>query len=467
MNQYRSIARITIQLETPLHIGSGKPGELADASVVQDANGLPTIPGTSIAGVLRAAYLEKEDSENPGATGLLFGEDLGDRNNKKLDVRGSRVQISFGCIHDSSDRPVSGLADPEAITNDNDQVLNTAANNLTLRDHVRIGHHGAVDGEGKFDELVVHKGHRFTFEIELHSDEENDPDWVKLLELLCSGKLRIGGRTRRGLGAFKVIRMATGKFDLTKADEYTSYCSHPVSLAATSPVLAEVEITKEQPKPYRTLKIRPNSFWMFGGGEDTKDDPADMVPVRDTIVVWEGGRGNLKSGLPYVPASSIKGAIAHRTAFHYNCIEKVFVDDEVEPMDHTMENNLAVKQLFGFAKDGQGEESTGSRGCVVLDDIFLPKVMPQQKLQHVAIDRFTGGAYPGALYNERPFYQLPDDHMEIQIPIHLTKSKKNLNDNVLKALDKALQDVAESRLPLGAGSGRGLGRFSGEVIKHC
>ena len=47
------LIRCTIELDSPLIIGTGKGDSLHDAVFVQDANGLPVIPGTTIAGVLR------------------------------------------------------------------------------------------------------------------------------------------------------------------------------------------------------------------------------------------------------------------------------------------------------------------------------------------------------------------------------------------------------------------------------
>ena len=52
-NQYRFLARIIIEAKTPLNIGSGVKGIKSDSLVLRDINGLPFIPGTTIAGLLR------------------------------------------------------------------------------------------------------------------------------------------------------------------------------------------------------------------------------------------------------------------------------------------------------------------------------------------------------------------------------------------------------------------------------
>ena len=48
-----ALAHVTIELSTPLTIGTGNGDDLNDSTCVLDTNGLPTIPGTSLAGMLR------------------------------------------------------------------------------------------------------------------------------------------------------------------------------------------------------------------------------------------------------------------------------------------------------------------------------------------------------------------------------------------------------------------------------
>ena len=50
---YRYIARIVLEAETPLVVGGGNNELSTDRPVAKDANGLPYIPGTSLTGVLR------------------------------------------------------------------------------------------------------------------------------------------------------------------------------------------------------------------------------------------------------------------------------------------------------------------------------------------------------------------------------------------------------------------------------
>ena len=51
---YRSLARVVLEAKTPLCISSGEKDLVSDSMCIKDANGLPYIPGTTLAGVLRS-----------------------------------------------------------------------------------------------------------------------------------------------------------------------------------------------------------------------------------------------------------------------------------------------------------------------------------------------------------------------------------------------------------------------------
>ena len=57
----RYLARVVLEAETPLFVGSGESSLLKDALVQKDMHGFPMMPGTSLTGVLRHAL---EDSGN-------------------------------------------------------------------------------------------------------------------------------------------------------------------------------------------------------------------------------------------------------------------------------------------------------------------------------------------------------------------------------------------------------------------
>lgn len=444
---HRYLARITIEAVTPFHIGSGWEGEVSDAAAVTDANGLPALPGTSIAGVLRSLF---ESAFGPDATRQLFGYQ------RRQEGQGSRLSVSWGFIHDSKNLPVEGLVPPDNL---NDEVLRSALN-PTLRDHVLIEHRGVSDAakRGKFDELAICAGYRFTFELELAGDAKDSLTWKRILDLLTQPEIRLGGKTRRGFGCFKVIAISEHDFDLHSA--MTDYLNHPVSLQKPAPSLQKYQSNSSASSSIKAeLILEPRGYWMFGGGEDIKPGEADMAPVRDQRIVWNNNNATVDSDIIYVPGSSVKGALAHRVAFHYNAIKGVFADeigsDDIE--DKVGANNDAVRELFGYAKDrADSSNRDGRRGIVMIDDVFVKSEPDSHLIPHVSINRFTGGALESALFSERPLWK--GKSVRINIAIDANHAQSVTNDT-RKALKSALEDLAQGRLQLGGGSGRGHGFF--------
>lgn len=399
-----------LELVSPLHIGSGEPDGTSDAGVVLDFNGLPGIPGTSLQGMLRAelAAAAGEDAAERifGRSGVT-GDDMG---------RGGRLWVSWGVIHDSKNNPVRKRISTKA--RDEDPVLRDAARPM-LRDHVRLNERGVAQKNGKFDELVVSAGHRFSVTLRLgtaagDSCADLSADWRLLQQIYENPALRLGGKTRRGLGSF---RMAN---------------SQPGESVATEQM-------------YR-LTLAPEGLWMFGGGSS---DEADSAPVRGNRIKWDGALGSVED-VWVLAGSSIKGAIAHRTRFHANRIAGNYIDKRNEQAAANVEEWLY--NLFGH-EGGNGKEA--KPGKVYIDDILVPssQVKMAGVQNHVSIDPFTGGAKESALFNDQPLVR---DAGSLDLKVRWRGSPPA---EALQALQEALKDLCESRLSLGAHSGRGYGVF--------
>jgi hypothetical protein len=79
----------------------------------------------------------------------------------------------------------------------------------------------------------------------------------------------------------------------------------------------------------------------------------------------------------------------------------------------------------------------------------------------VMIDRFTGGAKAGALFNE----EVASTKEEIKLTIHVDKVAFEGDDWELirSAFQDALLDLSGGQLPLGGGTAKGHGIFTGTV----
>ena len=451
----RHVARVVLEAATPFLV-SGGPGGQWDAVWVADGNGLPTLPGSSLAGVLRAGLRGRL---SPSVIDDLLGS-------AAADGHGSRLSVSWGCVHDARGCPVEGLRDPKDLAAD--PVLAHALLGQ-VRDHVRLSHLGAADHRGTFDERIVGAGHRFGLELEMEGTVADEPAWTILLGLIRGG-LTIGGKGRRGFGRFRAIRVDGSVFDLGTPAGLDAYLAHPRRLARPSPGLAALTPPPLGPAGQRLVRLylRPVGQWLFGQGEPLDDADVDIAPKREARICWDGhGRGKSGEALPLIPGSAVKGALVHRTRFHLHAAALRHLD-ATERETHRREllarneraDHPALVELFGAAND---RDRGGSQaGRVMIDDVFLEARPDPLTLAHVSIDRFTGGARQGFLFSEQVF-----GAAELSLEIRIDESRQAKDPHALRqavtAFRAALADLAAGRLALGGGTGRGHGVFTGTL----
>ena len=416
----RNIAHIVIEAQTPLKVGSNKSDFLQDAPIQRDWNNLPMILGTSIAGVLRK-YLNDEK---------LFGFQ------DKEEGEGSQVIFSNALLVDENGKVHEKLLLQKT-------PFLKIFEHLPIREHTAINAKGVAKDTSKYDEEVVYKGTRFKFSMEFL--QEDEIKFKEILSLLATPSFRLGGGSTKGFGKFKIVEIKIASFAL---DEYTSSLNQNIG--------KEIFLTPIRSK-HNTyiLKIKPDDFFMFGSGFGDSD--ADMTPAMEQVVDYE--KAKLSEQQVLIPASGIKGAIAHRVAFYYN---KEMLRQGKE---HTNigENNEAVQAIFGHKKELASDKKTelGQKGKLLISDCFKPLQNNTKTFDHVAIDRFTGGAIEGALFQEKTITKNGEnDWYEIEILL-----ENSIQGNKLKAFETALEDIVTGMLPLGGATTKGHGVFSGTVLR--
>lgn len=441
---HRHLVRCVIEAVSPLAVGSGESDVLTDALVAKDANGLPYIPATSIAGVVRG-HMQSDCSEaEKRRLEDIFGYQA------SASGKGSDVIFSEAKIVGSDGRVIDGLQ-PSLI---NDDEFLARYRQLPIRQHVRINSKGVADNAGKFDEQVVFAGTRFCFEIELLSDTEKNSFMDELLNTLFLRSFRLGGGTRSGYGEIKVVELKVSVLNLANPADLEAYLSKSSSLEnrywTSVPVYAQSMSASDEKMIEYELVLKPQDFVLFSSGFG--DDEADMAPVTESKVVWTD-KGQFKDDLILVPASSVKGALSHRVAYHWNLARGYYAGD---PNAKVGSENPAVRSLFGY-EDTVNKVQV--RGNVFLSDVYVDTPVKNKVLSHVSIDRFTGGARNGALYQEKAAY-VSDANIRFGVAVFADACA---DVEVKNALEAALRDICDSRLPLGGGVNRGNGLFSGEI----
>lgn len=475
-HRYFYIARFVLETATPLSISTGAPDGVFDSALVRDANDLPALPASTLAGVLRHLHPDGHDAER---TNALFGYQrpgMGHGDNGQ----GSRLRVAWGALLDSKGEAVPPLAlGDERAKLEKDPLLAPLLDpgRAVVRNRVRIGPRGAADDRGKFDRTVLPTGYRFAGELSLWSNqapsEAPDHEWNRLLALLRDPRLRAGGATRAGLGRLNLQRLHGRGFDLRDADDAKAFRGLDPALDKTSGLTPLPCATLAPPAGWLalTLQLRAQDLWRIGQGNapvnPTADKAPDALPILEPRVIWDAaGHGSWSGGqLALAPASAIKGALAHRVAFYDNCLTGRFAEDiaAVGTWDKAGEDDgsQAVRELFGYSKTRQAApgEPTGQAGRVWLDDALLP-VGKQDAvaLMHNAIDRFTGGVRDRLLFSEELLWRTP-----LTLHCLLDLSELAADAPARRVLRLALDDLLSGRLALGAGGGKGHGRFTGHA----
>lgn len=448
---HRFLARFVIEAETPLAVGSGEKDILTDALVVTDVNGLPYIPGTAIAGVVR--HMIEEVKPADFNINQVFGFQV------KKDGRGSEIIFSEAKILNSEGKVVDGMN----LKAKEDSLLKYY-NGLPIRQHVRINDKGVTDKAGKFDEQVCFAGTRFCFEMEMVAKDETIDSFKKILEQVQSQTFRIGGGTRSGFGKIKVIDLQTRSLDLANKDndDLQLYLDKSSNLSKPWDGWTKQDVQEKDSKGWVTYKLilHPEDFFLFGSGFG--DDEADMTPVKEKKVVWKDDKGELSEDLVLIPATSVKGALAHRVAFHYNRLKERFAGCAGDKEPKVGNENEAVQALFGYENQ---ETKKQERGNLLFSDVIKDDLTDKSDkiliLNHVAIDRFTGGAIDGALFQEKTTY---GKGQEFTLTI-LANENALGGEKIQESLEAAMEDICKGMLPLGGGVNRGNGVFTGTLTR--
>ena len=270
----RYVAHVTIKTTAPLKIGSSNIDFIIDMPILRDWNGLPFIPGTSIAGMLRALLNESDAKE-------IFGYE----EEKKNEGQGSKVKFSSALLVDDKDRV------HEELLLERSKFLQLFEE-LPIREHTAINERGVVKDKSKFDEEVLYKGAKFRFSFEC--DEKKHFDTI--LDLLKSEWAMLGGKNTNGYGAFEIERIEWEGMDNVRYSEYVPSLNEP---------LKEVKDLSKEHQPRYELRLRPDMFFMFGSG--LMDEDADHTYVTEPVIDYE--KGALSEEKILIPASAIRGAL--------------------------------------------------------------------------------------------------------------------------------------------------------------
>lgn len=453
----RIIVRGTLVLDTPTCLGSGDADSPTDLPLLRDnISNHALLTGSSIAGALRN-YL-REHSKG-------YGES---------DIRNDITTKLFGDLFAYKDEKAKSEPEKIKLREEDtqspliiDDSISTKPIKAELRDGVKIDSvtHTAAD-KAKYDLELLQAGTEFPLSFELLIEKDNDePQLVKALAIALqglepqndskSGQICLGMKKRRGFGRCHVEEWQVWNFNLEDSGDRTSWLNfehwQPGLLPnyPTYPSIATalgVSLENESDKRDRFLihaKFQLVGSLLIRSGQDSTGRAPDVVHLKSHRPnKSEPDKPNPKSILS---GTSLAGVLRHRAERIVKTLQYSF---NQEP-ECNQEPEI-IKCLFG---DVQGDKAQASRLVVRETEIKNATELVQNR---IAIDRFTGGAYHGALFDEQPIFGSDETIVTIELEL------RNPKEYEIGLLLLLLKDLWTSDLPVGGESSIGRGRLQGK-----
>ena len=469
---YRVITGMLIA-RTAVHIGSGEENALTDALLRRDVEGKPLIPGTAIAGALRAMLTRL--SPMLGGETCAALQDSGDPCN-------CPVCHLFGDIN-PSDKDVSSSTASNLLVF-NASVIGDVSQTI-IRDGVGIDRvTGASAGAAKFDMEVMPPGSQFELRMELRGTDQKDE--LLLAAALAEwkeGRVWLGGRVARGLGAFDLREIEYKTHSLDTADDLLAFLrsEEPWNLANAEEDWIDKHVASIRISPFGDLNNHVTKSWVTiegtlqsEGALLTSDSLVsglygfDHAPLLAQLGDWKH---------PVLTGAGLRGVIrSHgeriaRTLATLNADNEVFLKKcpACNPLEGKIGEPLpSCDSLLKKAKHSSKTEVKDNDLCLacrlfgstrrgsrfIVEDAPYEST-PEQKepvlkiLDFLAIDRFTGGGAESLKFDALTLWK-----PAFSLRLHLD----NPAEWEIGWLMFVLRDMADGWLSVGAGTTKGLGR---------
>lgn len=468
----------TIIMETGLHIGAEKSSLPADSLLRRDSSGRLVVTGRALGGCLRsiaerlAPRLGFASCNNLKGTGKhstpcqcpvcrLFGERYPDENT----TGGNASKLWFF-----------------------DAVLSNESDHTHIRDGVGIEDTTAVAARNiKFNYEVLPSGTQFPFRLEWKETLTEDDSLLLAAALAewVNGRGQLGGRSARGLGAFRLEGLRSGTMSLDTKDALMRYLrsNDQASLFEQDGKwykraldLAIAKREKEGPKSPKDLLDAAArgfveiTFELVFESQALTNDPLvaalsgyDHAPLVETL--WTADSSIEQ---PVLSGSSLRGALRARAARIVRTLGSEQVCDPLARSDDlpnaSCETRLGSNTLKEVLEEELcpgcrlfGSQMGGSR-LWVRDARYMntANTASWQAQDFLAIDRFTGGGQDHAKFDAAGLCQ-PRFHTSIVL-----NAPRGWELGWLALL---MRDLAEGELVIGFGGAKGFGSTRAETVR--
>jgi CRISPR/Cas system CSM-associated protein Csm3 (group 7 of RAMP superfamily) len=440
----RIIVRGLLILDTPTCLGSGDAESPTDLALVRDnISNCALLTGASIAGALRNYLRECEHGYNAS------------------EQKSDRATTLFGGTRRDPDGEQSPLIIHDAISRQIPAI--------ELRDGVAIDSiTGTAKSGQKYDLELLAAGTEFPLSFELLVEKDKKSEQQALINCLASaleglekGEIDLGMKKRRGFGCCHVREWQVGNFNLEDERDriswlnfehwHTELLPNQPSYSSIKKAFEEAGVKQDFNEKDKRHRFTIHATFQLIGSLLIRSGQDSTVRAPDVVHLKSHRNGEQKSVLS---GTSLAGVLRHRADRIVNTLHQINQNTTQE----------IVNDVFGFVKDNKDSNQQKSEEVTKKQNAKASRLVVREKVienatdlvqNRIAIDRFTGGAYHGALFDEQPIFG--GDNTSVSIELEL----RNPDDSEIGLLLLLLKDLWTSDLPVGGESSIGRGRLKG------
>jgi CRISPR/Cas system CSM-associated protein Csm3 (group 7 of RAMP superfamily) len=427
-------------LDSAAYVGNGEKGNTVDMPLLRDPRGDRVfLPGSSLGGALRSfaadyhlGYNQAEDAAaSAGRKDLvtaLFGGSRGDDDGDR----------SFLAVHDS-------YAENQVKTE--------------IRDGVAIEPQTGTAAEGKkFDLEVMPSGTIFKLHLELVVPEGRDEaQMMTLLAVVLTGlenrEIPLGARRTRGFGACHAKHWQVQRFDLQSREGWLNWLQ-------TIPEAGGPSLPVQPHNHFADALAEAVPGFSMPGYTDRRNSmqvtielgfPGGLLVRSSGLIPGAADSTQLTSaGNPVLPGTSLAGALRSR-ALRIARVVRVDCGDA----------GAWVEDVFGPALEDEEPRKKGRKLAAsklrVSENIVAGGA--RLRVNRVKIDRFTGGSYEHALFDEEPVYRGKTTvTLELRCPANATEADASARRGLVLL---AVKDLITGDLHVGGTGSVGRGTAIG------
>lgn len=421
----RFILKGELELLTPLIIGSGKNEDDVDTCIIRDYRGWPFIPATSLVGFLKHLY---EDTHNS----------YGNWDKKRFQEQ--KRYFWGGTWPDNN----LNKSTQSALIMD-DAIIMGERFNIRVRDGVCINSQtGTALDTGKYDYEVLEPGVKFAFSCEVIIRGEFEKDYFRdvliwIAYAMNTDDFALGAMTMKGFGKMRLNDWIVDEFDFKNEKDVWAWLNKEVP---------EQQYNNSNTKLSEQLGLKNSEADNFS--IDAYFNIRTSLIIRDYDDNPQAPDSvHIKSNENHVlPGTSVRGAIRSRG-------ERIL--KSLGSSDQSI-----IYNLFGWVDNEKRPFQFRTTEKAIRGKISIAETIiygTNEEIQkRVSIDRFTGGARDGALFDSMPLWPKRDVDNNVHIKIHI-KSCKDWEAGLMLLV---LKDLWTGDLPVGGEKGIGRGRLEGQ-----